>query len=82
MMRYVTETRGLSLFKKLSTLVTHPQQVNVLDINGSALSLEGNLLPEPNKIKREKGEYTMKMVEKNAGARWRKIRQVIKGIVS
>jgi hypothetical protein len=24
----------------------------------------------------------MKMVEKNAGARWRKIRQVIKGIVS
>jgi hypothetical protein len=26
-----------------------------LDINGSALSLEGNLLPEPNKIKKGKG---------------------------
>jgi hypothetical protein len=26
-----------------------------LDINGSTLSLEGNLLPEPNKIKKGKG---------------------------
>jgi hypothetical protein len=34
--------------------------LDFLDINGSALSLEGNLLPGPNKIK----EYTMKMVGK------------------